>query len=381
MKFVFAPDSFKGSLTAAEICDILETCAKRVFPDAETVSVPVADGGEGTADAFLRAMGGTLMHTKVTGPLFEKTTAEWVLLPDGRTAVLEAARACGLPLVPKDERDPEMTTSMGVGELIAAALKAGARHLLIGLGGSSTNDGGIGMLSALGAAFTSREGRSIMPVGGELINTAKADFSGLLPALSETDITVFCDVTNPLLGPEGASYVYGPQKGGTPDALDRLEEGMAHYAALVSEALGRDISSFAGAGAAGGLGAALGGVLGAQMKSGVEAVLDAVNFDEKLEGASLAVSGEGRVDSTSVRFGKVLSGVAARCRAKGIPLAVLTGSIGEGSEELYEMCESTVMAIASGPISRDESMSNARALLESAAERLFRAIKIGARLA
>ena len=380
MKFIFAPDSFKGSLSAVTCCDLLERAAEKIFPGVETVSVPVADGGEGTVDALLRAMGGQRMRACVTGPLFQPVTAEWGLLPGGETAVLEMAQASGLPHVPVHQRDPRNTTSLGTGEMIVHALKQGVRKLLLGIGGSATNDGGLGMLTALGAVFTDAEGRPVSPVGGELIRVENADFSGLMPELKETEITVICDVTNPLLGPEGAAFVYGPQKGASPAIRDELEAGMAHCAALVSQAVGRDIARFPGAGAAGGLGAALGGVLGARLKSGIAAVLDAVNFDEKLTGVSLAVTGEGRMDAQSIRFGKVPVGVARRCAAKGIPTAVLAGGIAEGAEELFDLCECAIQTIVPGPMSLEEAMRNAPALYFSAAERLFRAIRLGTRL-
>ena len=376
MKFIFAPDSFKGSLTALECCDILERVTARIFPGTDPVAVPVADGGEGTVDALLRAMGGKRMVTHVTGPLFERETAVWGLLSDG-TAVMEMAQASGLPYVPEDRKDPRKATSLGTGEMIAVAVKAGVRNILIGIGGSATNDGGIGMLAALGARFTDGEGKDVEPIGGEIKNVQNADFSGLLPELRKTAITVICDVTNPLLGENGATFIYGPQKGATPAIRDELEAGMAHYAAVVEKAIGRDISSFPGAGAAGGLGAALGGVLGAQLKSGIDAVLDAVNFDRKLEGVSLASTGEGRIDGQSVRFGKVPVGVARRCAAKGIPTLAIVGGIGEGAEGLFDLCESTIMTTVSGPMSLEKAMADAPALYEYAAERLLRAVRIG----
>ena len=380
MKFIFAPDSFKGSLSAPEICGILERVTARIFPGTETVSVPVADGGEGTVDALLLAMGGERMRTEVTGPLFEPVTAEWGLLPDGRTAVMESARASGLPYVPADRRDPRKTTSLGTGEMIAAALKAGVRNILIGIGGSATNDGGIGMLTALGARFTDADGNAVPPTGGGMIRVARADFSGLMPELKETEITVICDVTNPLLGENGATFVYGPQKGAVPAIRDELEAGMARYARVAGEAAGKDIASFPGAGAAGGLGAALGGVLGAKMKSGIDAVLDAADFDRKLEGASLVVTGEGRIDGQSVRFGKAPAGVAKRCAARGIPTAAIAGGIGDGAEGLFDLCESTIQTTVSGPMSLEKAMADAPELYERAAERLMRAIRIGMNL-
>jgi len=379
MKFIFAPDSFKGSLSAMESCDILERVTARIFPGTDTISVPVADGGEGTVDALLRAMGGQRMVARVTGPMHEPETAVWGLLSDG-TAVMEMAQASGLPYVPADGKDPRKATSLGTGEMIAAAVKAGVRNILIGIGGSATNDGGMGMLAALGAKFTDTDGREVKPIGGEMIHVEKADFSGLLPEMKETKITVICDVTNPLLGENGATFIYGPQKGATPAVRDELEAGMAHYAEVVSAACGKDIASFPGAGAAGGLGAALGGVLGAQLKSGIDAVLDAVHFDKKLEGVSLAITGEGRIDGQSVRFGKVPVGVAKRCQAHGIPTVAIVGGIGDGAEGLFDLCESTIQTTVSGPMSLEKAMDDAPALYEYAAERLLRAIRIGMNL-
>ena len=377
MKLIFAPDSFKGSLTAIESCDILEKVTARIFPGAETVSVPVADGGEGTVDALLRAMGGQRITTQVTGPLFEPVQAQWGMLGDGVTAVLEMAQASGLPYVPADRKDPRLTTSLGTGEMMAEAIRRGAKKLLIGIGGSATNDGGIGMLQALGAVFTDKEGRPVRPVGGCLKDVEHADFSGLLPELSDVQITVICDVTNPLLGENGATFIYGPQKGAVPAIRDELESGMVHFADVVEKACGRDFRSFPGAGAAGGLGAALGGVLKAKLQSGIDAVLDAVDFDKKLSGVSLAVTGEGRIDGQSVRFGKVPVGVAKRCALKGIPTVAIVGGIGEGAEGLFDLCESTIQTTVSGPMSLEKAMSDAPALYEQAAERLFRAIRIG----
>lgn len=380
MKLIFAPDSFKESLTALEICEILERVTARHFPDAETICIPVADGGEGTVDALLRAMDGRRIRTQVTGPLFEPETAQWGLLSDGVTAVMEMAQASGLSYVPLPQRDPRRTTSLGTGEMIAEALRQGVRKILIGIGGSATNDGGIGMLQALGAVFTDAAGQPVPPVGGALASVAKADFSGLLPELRHTEITVICDVTNPLLGENGATWIYGPQKGATPEICEELEAGMAHFAQVAAAAAGRDIASFPGAGAAGGLGAALGGVLGAQLRSGIDAVLDAVDFSAKLEGVSLAVTGEGRIDGQSVCFGKVPVGVAKRCAQRGIPTVAIVGGIGEGAEGLFQLCESTIQTTVSGPMSLQAAMSNAPALYEQAADRLFRAIKIGMHL-
>ncbi len=377
MKMLFASDSFKGSLTAVEICDLLTEEARKIFPGVQTVSVPIADGGEGTVEALLRAMGGTWMTSKVKGPLFSPVEARWGMLSDGSTAVMEMAEASGLPYVPEAQRDPRNTTSYGTGEMIADALRHGAKSLLIGIGGSATNDGGLGMLSALGAVFTDSKGEAVSPVGGSLGSVAHADFSALLPALKDCKITVLCDVTNPLLGRAGATYTYGPQKGATPAICAEMETGMINYAQVVEKAVGHSIADFPGAGAAGGLGAALGGVLNAELKSGIDAVLETVDFDARLEGVNLVVTGEGRIDGQSVRFGKVPVGVARRCAARDIPVLCIAGGIGEGAEGLFDLCEGTIQTTVSGPMSLADAMSNAKKLYADAANRLFRAVKIG----
>lgn len=380
MKMLFASDSFKGSLTAVEICDLLQEAAADIFPDAETVSLPVADGGEGTVDALLCAMGGRRMTTRVTGPLLMPVDAQWGLLGDGQTAVLEMAQASGLPYVPAAQRDPRKTTSFGTGELIAEAVRCGAKSLLIGIGGSATNDGGLGMLSALGAVFTDRQGKPVPPTGGALADVCHADFSGLMPELADCRITVLCDVTNPLLGATGATYTYGPQKGATPEICAELEAGMKHYAQVVENTIGRGIADFPGAGAAGGLGAALGGVLKATLKSGIDAVLETVRFDEQLKQVNLVVTGEGRIDGQSVQFGKVPIGVARRCAKANVPVLCICGGIGAGAEGLFDVCESTIQTTVSKPMALSEAIENARTLYLDAAKRLFRAVRIGQKL-
>ena len=380
MKFLFAPDSFKGSLTAVEITDILERAAARHFPGAETIALPIADGGEGTVDALLRALGGERVATRVTGPLFEDVRAEWGLLEGSETAVMEMAQASGLPLVPVGKRDPRTTTSLGTGEMMADALRRGVRRILMGLGGSATNDGGIGMLTALGAVFSDASGKPVRPVGGELIRVARADLSGLMPQAREAEITVLCDVTNPLLGESGATYVYGPQKGATPAIRDELEAGMANYARVLEAACGRSVADMPGAGAAGGLGAALAGALNGRIQSGISAVLDAAGFDEKLRGVDLVITGEGRMDEQSIRFGKGPAGVARRCAARGIPVAAIVGGLGPGAEGFFDLGECALMPAVSGPMSLREAMADARAQYEAAADRLFRALKIGMQL-
>ena len=380
MKFVFAPDSFKGSLSAMEAVRLLELAAHRHFPEAECVCVPVADGGEGTVDALCLACGGQQMQTTVTGPMGRPVQAGYALVDGGATAILEMAQASGLPLVRPDAPDPMRATSFGTGELMRKVLLDGARKLLIGIGGSATNDGGMGMLCALGARFFDGRGVLLAGCGADLARVARVDLSGLCPELKNAEIQVICDVTNPLLGERGATAIYGPQKGVTSQMMPALEAGMENYANCMKRALGRDIAAFPGAGAAGGMGAALGGVLGATMRSGIDAVLDIVCFDELLKGCDLAVTGEGRIDRQSVEFGKVPAGVAQRCRERGVPVAAIVGGMGDGAEAFYELGETVIVPTSSGPMTLENAMQNAPELFSQAADRLFRILKMGAHI-
>ncbi len=380
MKFAFAPDSFKGSLTALEIVELLEAAAERHFPGAKCLSVPVADGGEGTVDALLRAAGGSREFVRVTGPLGAPVNAAYGRIDGGEAAVLEMAAASGLPLVAPVARDPLRATSFGTGEMMLAALSHGVKRLLIGIGGSATNDGGMGMLSALGARFFDAGGNVLVGSGAELERVERVDFGGISPLVRDAEITVICDVTNPLLGPDGATAIYGPQKGVTAELYPLLENGMAHYAGKLREALGRDVSNFPGSGAAGGMGAALGGVLGARMRPGIDAVLDAVGFDALLEGCDLAITGEGRIDRQSVEFGKVPTGVARRCSARNVPVVAIVGGIGDGADAFYDIAQASIFPIVDRPMPLERAMADARTLFADAADRLFRTLKIGMRL-
>lgn len=380
MKIVLAPDSFKGSLSALEIVTILARTVARVFPGAQAVPVPVADGGEGTVDALVLATGGTYREAVVSGPLGERVTARYGLLPGGRTAVLEMAQASGLPLMPPGGLDPLRASSRGTGELLLSALDAGARDILLGIGGSATNDGGMGFLSALGARFTDADGQ-VVPDGGQgLSRVFHVDLSGLDRRLGETGLRVICDVSNPLLGGEGATHVYGPQKGVTPALLERLEQGMEHYARVMEGALGRDIASAPGAGAAGGMGAALHGVLGARLLRGVDAVLEAASFDALLENADLCITAEGRMDGQSIAFGKVPVGVAARCREKGVPVVAIVGGMTEDAMAFLRHGDASIMTTINAAMRVEDAMQNAESLMEGAAERMLRLIDIGRKM-
>lgn len=375
MKLVFAPDSFKGSLSAEQIVDILQAQAQHHFPGCQTECVPVADGGEGTVRALVRAGKGELHTMKVHGPLMEMAEAEYGVLADG-TWVFEMAQASGLPMVPPEKRDPRNTTSYGVGELIARALSEGARHILIGIGGSATNDGGMGLLAALGARFAGADGAALPPVGGSLAAVESIDLSSLDPRALKADITVISDVSNPLTGPTGATYIYGPQKGATPQIADELEAGMVHYAQKFAALLGRSIADFPGAGAAGGLGAALKGVLGARLRSGIDAVLDAVGFDALLDGADLVVTGEGRIDRQTAEFGKVPAGVLNRATRRGVPVAILAGCVGAGAEAIYDLGPCVILPTVSGPTTLEQAMAGAAGNVAATADRLFRMWKL-----
>lgn len=381
MKFVFAPDSFKGTLSAAQICDILEEAARRHYGNGVQIQrVPLADGGEGTVDALLLACRGEKRFVRVQGPYGKETEAGYGVLVDaqGGAVVMEMAAASGIGITRR--REPMEASSVGTGELLAHILDNGARRVLVGIGGSATNDGGAGFLHALGARFFDSQGNVIVPKGGNLEQIARAELSRLHPGLAGAQIEVICDVTNPLCGPEGATAIYGPQKGATAQTMPLLEAGLRSFAAVLQRALGRDISSFPGAGAAGGMGMALGGVLGARMRPGVDAVLEYAGFDRILAGANLCITGEGRLDGQSVRYGKAISGVAQRCAQNGVPLAVIAGSLGEGAHGIYTICPCALMVTPDGPMPLEQALDNADRLMRDAADRLMRTLRLGAQV-
>ncbi|MDR1960848.1 MAG: glycerate kinase [Gracilibacteraceae bacterium] len=370
MRVLVASDSFKGSLTSREVGLAVAEGVRRALPAAETRVVPMADGGEGTVDALVEAMGGMRRAARVTGPLGAQADAVYGVLPDG-TAVIEMAAASGLPLVPPRLRDPRRTTTRGTGELMLAALDGGARRLLIGIGGSATNDGGAGMAQALGARLLDETGAELPPGGGALRRLARIDISGLDARLRKTEVVVISDVTNPLCGPLGASFVYGPQKGASPTDAAELDACLAHYAEIIRADLGRDIAATPGAGAAGGLGAGLLVFAGAELRRGTEAVLDALDFDKMLADCDVVVTGEGRMDAQSA-FGKLPLGVAARAKALGKPAVAIVGAVTAGADALYAGGLSAVVPICDRPMPLDEAMADAARLVSDAAERAFR---------
>ncbi len=330
-KIVIAPDSFKGSLTAPQICDALEEGIREVIPQAMIIKAPMADGGEGTVLCLVNATGGKILKKKVVGPLGERVEATYGILGDGKTAVIEMASASGLPLVPEDKRNPMLTTTYGTGELIKAALDHGCRKIIIGIGGSATNDGGVGMAQALGVKFLDKEGKEIGFGGGELKKIVKIDMGHLDKRIKDTEILVASDVKNPLCGPNGASYVYGPQKGATPDMVEELDQGLSHLAEIIKRDLGKDVRDIPGAGAAGGLGAGLMAFLNAKLRPGIELVMEAIGFHEKVAGSTLVITGEGKMDRQTI-YGKVPVGVAKVAKRFGIPVLAICAVLDEGPE-------------------------------------------------
>ena len=375
MKFLFASDSFKGTLSSSRIAELLTTAAKESFPDCICTSVETADGGEGTTDAVLDAVNGQRMFLTVHGPLWKKTDCFYGKL-DERRAVMEMAAASGLPLLQEAQRDPRKTTTYGTGEMIQDALDHGFRDISIAIGGSATNDGGMGCMCALGVRFLDQEGRVLTGCGENLGKIARIDLSDLDPRITETKFTVMCDVNNPLCGENGATYTFGGQKGGTPEILEELETGMLHYRELLLETFHVDVNEVPGAGAAGGLGAALVVFLNATLKSGIETVLDLVDFDTRLQGVSLVVTGEGCTDWQSA-FGKVLHGVGMRCKKYHIPVVALAGSMGQGAEQIYESGIDSILTTVNAPMELHTALEQAEELYLNAARRLFRMLKVG----
>ena len=375
MKIVIAPDSFKGSNSAAAVAGCIERGIRKVFPDAEIAAVPIADGGEGTVEAVVVGGNGEYRDVTVTGPLGNRVTARYGLLK-GQKAVIEMAAASGLPLVPEDRRNPLLTTTYGTGQLISDALDQGCREILVGIGGSSTNDAGLGMAQSLGFSFKDSEGKELGFGGGEmgkleLIDSNKAD-----PRLSECRVSVACDVDNPLFGERGAAVVYAPQKGADPEMVALLDRNLRHFASVAREQMGRDVANIPGSGAAGGLGAGLILFCGAQLKSGIDAVLDIVSFEQYLESADLVITGEGKIDGQTA-YGKVPVGIARRAREYNIPVLAIVGDIGEGAGAIYSHGIHGIMSTVNRAMPLSEAMRNSGALLEDAAERVMRILRIG----
>ena len=375
MKLLFASDSFKGSLTSEKTVELLSQAAREVFGECECSGVPVADGGEGTVEAVIAAEHGEYINVKVHGPLMEETESFYGTF-DGNKAVIEMAAASGLPMVPEELRNPLNTTTFGTGELILDALKRGFRDISIAIGGSATNDGGMGCARALGVKFLDQDGNELEGFGSDLARVAAIDISGLDERVKDSKITVMCDVTNPLCGKDGATWTFGKQKGATLEIQEELEKGMCSYRDVIRETFRIDCDGIPGTGAAGGLGAALMVFLGGEMKSGIETVLDLIRFDERLEGVDLVVTGEGRTDWQSC-FGKVMQGVGMRAKAKGIPVLGLSGSLGKNAMDICSCGISSLMTTVNAPMPLSEALERAEELYYEGALRMFRFVRTG----
>jgi len=378
VKIVIAPDGFKGNLSALQVARAIDKGIRRVVPDALTTLKPMADGGEGTVQAMVDATGGKVMTTEVTDPLGGRVSAHWGLLSDKVTGVIEMASASGLPLVPPEKRNPLLTTTYGTGELILAALESGCRKLIIGIGGSATNDGGAGMAQALGARLLDSTGAELPFGGAALANLEHIDVTNLDSRLADCEVLIASDVSNPLCGAHGASAVYGPQKGATPEMVTQLDAALAHYADVIQRDLGIKVKDVSGAGAAGGLGAGLIVFLKAELIPGIDIVIQATNLVEHLKDADLVFTGEGRLDSQTAR-GKVPTGVAKRAKEFGLPVIAIAGEILDDYHVVYEHGIDAVLSIAPGPISLSQSMAKAEKLITDTAERAIRLFLCGKR--
>lgn len=360
MRIVIAPQEYKGTLTAAEAAAVMAEAVRRVLPGADILALPLADGGPGTVAAIVGAAGGSIRTANVTGPLAAKVDSEWGLLDDG-TAVIEMAAAAGLLLVAERARDPRVATTYGVGDLIRAALDAGCRRMIVGLGGSATNDGAAGMAQALGVRLLDVQRRELPPGGAALARLDQIDVSGMDARVSDCDVLGATDVRNPLCGPEGASIVYGPQKGASPEVARELDEALRHYAEIIERDLGVSVAGLPGAGAAGGLGAGLIAFLGATIRPGIDVIAEAVRLAERIRGADLVLTGEGRLDGQTA-FGKTVAGVARIARTEGVPVIVVPGALGEGWESILPLVAAVEPATGDGEPARRLADAVERAL-------------------
>ncbi len=380
MKIILAPDSFKGNLTSLEVAIAFEKGIKRVLPRANCIKIPMADGGEGTVQSLIDGIGGEIIRKRVIGPIGQKVFARYGLLSNG-TAVIEMAEASGLPLVTTRQKNPTKTTTFGTGELIIDAINKGAKKIIIGIGGSATNDGGVGMAQALGVRFLDSKDKEIKQhgSGGMLKKIVKIDTREANKVLKNINIIVACDVDNPLCGRLGASYIFGPQKGATPAMVRLLDDNLKHLAKIIKQSLKKDISKLKGAGAAGGLGAGLVAFAKAKMKSGVDIVIDATNLERHMKNTNLVITGEGRVDSQTA-YGKTPSGVAKSARKHGIPTLVIGGGITDDAKDIFSHGIDALESACARDMSLEDAIKHSREHLANAAERAIRLVLVGKKI-
>jgi len=374
--FVLAPDSFKESMTAKEVCVAMEKGLRKIYPTANYIHVPMADGGEGTVQSLVDASGGVIHQREVSGPLGQPVSAQYGILGDGLTAAIEMASASGIHLVTKETRNPLRTSTYGTGELIRACLDQGIRKIIIGIGGSATNDGGTGMAEALGATFLDANGQPLARGGGELDQLAHIDVTGLDERLQDVEFIVACDVTNPLCGEHGASRVFGPQKGATPEMVQVLDTNLSHYADVVKQHLHKDIRDVPGAGAAGGLGAGLLIFTQAVLRKGIEIVIEYTGLRDKLVHADMVFAGEGGIDFQT-KFGKTPYGVARAAKEAGKPVIAIAGYVGEGIDTLYTEGIDAVFGIVPGAADLEQLLREGPENVERTTENIARVLKLG----
>jgi len=377
MKIVIAPDSFKDSLSAQGVAEAIAQGLAQVWPQATLVKCPMADGGEGTVESILDACEGELRRTRVCGPLGATVEAAWGWLPHNHTAIIEMAEASGLQLVPPGQRDACISSTFGTGELILAALDAGAQRVILAIGGSATNDGGAGAMQALGVKLLDAQGQPLVPGGLALAQLARLDLSELDPRLAQVRFDIAADVNNPLCGPHGASAIFGPQKGASPEQVQQLDHALGHFAELCAQALGKDVRGEPGSGAAGGLGFAAKAFLGARFQAGVEVVAELVGLADAVKGANLVITGEGRFDAQTLR-GKTPFGVARVAKQHGVPVIVIAGTLGEGYQALYEHGIDAAFAVTGGPMTLEQACAEAPRLLRERATDIARVWRMAA---
>jgi glycerate kinase len=356
MKIVIAPDSFKGSLTAVEVSDAIGQGVREIFPETEIVKIPMADGGDGTVQCLVNATGGEILREKVKNPLGDEVLASYGILGDKKTAVIEMAEASGLTLIPENKKNPLITTTYGTGQLIKAALDRGCRKMIIGIGGSATNDGGAGMVQALGVKLLNRKGKEISFGGGELKRIFRIDTKYLDNRLSDTKVLIASDVSNPLCGPKGASRIYGPQKGATPEIIEELDESLAHFAEIIKRDLHKNVKDIPGAGAAGGLGASLMAFLDAEIRPGIEIIIEIVKLEQTIKDADLVITGEGKIDSQTI-YGKAPIGVAKIAKKYNVPVIAVAAIISDDADIVHQHGIDNLIKVSEPPMSLAEPKS------------------------
>ncbi len=373
MKIVVAPDSFKDCLPAKKVAENITEAIYKIMPGAQVLQIPISDGGEGLLDALVEPSGGKLISVEVKDPLLRTIQATYGIIKDGSTAVIEMAKSSGLELLSENERDPLITSTFGTGQLIIDALNKGCKKIIIGLGGSATNDGGMGMIKALGGKFLNKKGEDIGEGGGALGELDRIDLSNFDSRISHCEIIGACDVSNPLTGVQGASFVYGGQKGGSINDLEQLDNNLIHYAAVVRSHLGIEINTVEGSGAAGGMGAALLSFFEAKLMSGIALIIDALQLDKHIKNADLVITGEGKIDAQTL-YGKTISGLANVAKKHQKPLIAITGKIGDNIENIYDLGVTSIFSIVNQPMELDDSIEKAETLIQTCVENIFRTV-------